>query len=63
MHRPQVVTAADRLPDPGHHRTRPVAIAAVAALLILRLRWSVRASSASCAVLGVAAALAGLRPA
>ena len=48
------------LPDPGTSRPVALAIAAVAALLVFRLRWSVLRTLGVCAVLGIAATAAGL---
>ena len=48
------------LPDLTSLRPLPVSIAMVAAVLLFRLRWSVLRTLGACALLGVAAALAGL---
>jgi chromate transporter len=48
------------LPELSSVRPVPVAIAVVAALLIFRLRWSVLRTLGVCALLGLAAGLAGL---
>jgi chromate transporter len=48
------------VPEPGTLRPLAVVIAAVAAVLLFRLRWSVLRTLAVCAALGVAAGLAGL---
>ncbi|SDN78514.1 chromate efflux transporter [Geodermatophilus sp. DSM 45219] len=48
------------LPDLGTLRPVPLAIAAVAAVLLFRLRWSVLRTLGVCALLGLAAGLAGL---
>ncbi|SFO70857.1 chromate transporter [Geodermatophilus dictyosporus] len=48
------------LPDPTGVRPVAVAIAAVAAVLLFRLRWSVLRTLGLCAALGLAAGLAGL---
>jgi chromate transporter len=48
------------LPDLGTLRPVPLAIAAVAAVLLFRAKWSVLRTLGSCAVLGLAAGLAGL---
>ena len=49
-----------QLPDPTTLRLVPLAIAAVAALLLFWLRWPVLRTLGVCAALGVLAALAGL---
>jgi chromate transporter len=49
-----------QLPDVTEPRWVAVAIAGVAAVLLFRLRWSVLRTLAVCAVLGLAAGLAGL---
>ncbi|GAB4079539.1 chromate efflux transporter [Modestobacter muralis] len=60
------VVAVDRwglsleLPDLGTPRWVALAIACVAAVLLFRLRWSVLRTLGVCAVLGLAAGLAGL---
>lgn len=48
------------LPQPDSVRAVPVAIAAVAFVLVFRLRWSVLRTLGLCALLGLAAGLAGL---
>ncbi len=48
------------LPDPASARPVAWAVAAVAAVLLFRLRWSVLRTLGVCAVLGLAAGLAGL---
>ncbi|MGY1727277.1 chromate efflux transporter [Geodermatophilus sp. SYSU D01062] len=48
------------LPDPSTLRWVPLAIAAVAAVLLFRVRWSVLRTLGVCAVLGLVAGLAGL---
>jgi chromate transporter len=48
------------LPDLTTLRIVPLVIAVVAAVLIFRLRWSVLRTLGVCAVLGLAAGLAGL---
>ncbi|MGY1734449.1 chromate efflux transporter [Geodermatophilus sp. SYSU D00684] len=48
------------LPDPTTLRWVPLAIAAVAAVLLFRVRWSVLRTLGVCAVLGLVAGLAGL---
>ena len=48
------------LPDLTTLRPVPLAIALVAAALIFRLKWSVLRTLGVCAVLGLAAGLAGL---
>ncbi|MGY1731028.1 chromate efflux transporter [Geodermatophilus sp. SYSU D01045] len=48
------------VPDPGTLRWVPLAIAAVAAVLLFRVRWSVLRTLGVCAVLGLVAGLAGL---
>jgi chromate transporter len=48
------------VPEVGTVRWVSVAIAVVAALLLFRLRWSVLRTLGVCAVLGLAAGLAGL---
>ncbi|MGS2613654.1 chromate efflux transporter [Micromonospora sp. LZ34] len=48
------------LPDPGSWRPVPLAIAAISAVLVFGLRWSVLRVLAVSAVLGLAAGLAGL---
>ncbi|RBY85459.1 chromate efflux transporter [Blastococcus sp. TF02A-30] len=48
------------LPDLTEPRWVPVAVAVVAAVLIFRLRWSVLRTLGVCALLGLAAGLAGL---
>ncbi|MGY1602475.1 chromate efflux transporter [Geodermatophilus sp. SYSU D00815] len=48
------------LPDPTTLRWVPLAIALVAAVLLFRVRWSVLRTLGVCAVLGLAAGLAGL---
>jgi chromate transporter len=48
------------LPDPTTLRIVPLVIAVVAAVLLFRLRWSVLRTLGVCAVLGLAAGLAGL---
>ena len=48
------------LPDPSTVRPVPLAIAAVAALLIFVFRWSMLRTLGVCAVLGLAAGFAGL---
>ncbi|SNS20777.1 chromate transporter [Geodermatophilus saharensis] len=48
------------LPDPSAVRPVAWAVAAVAAVLLFRLRWSVLRTLGVCAVLGLAAGLAGL---
>ncbi len=48
------------LPDPAGVRPVAWAVAAVAAVLLFRLRWSVLRTLGVCAVLGLAAGLAGL---
>jgi chromate transporter len=48
------------LPDVGTIRWVPLAIAVVAAVLLFRVRWSVLRTLGVCAVLGLAAGLAGL---
>jgi chromate transporter len=48
------------LPDPTTLRPVPLAIAAVAAVLLFRLRWPVLRTLGVCALLGLAAGLAGL---
>jgi len=47
------------LPDPTTLRPVPLVIALVAALLLFRVRWSVLRTLGVCAVLGLAAGLAG----
>jgi chromate transporter len=47
------------LPDPATLRPVPLVIALVAALLLFRVRWSVLRTLGVCAVLGLAAGLAG----
>jgi chromate transporter len=48
------------LPDPATLRPVPLVIALVAAVLLFRVRWSVLRTLGVCAVLGLAAGLAGL---
>ena len=48
------------LPDLTTLRPVPLVIAAVAAVLLFRLRWSVLRTLGVCALLGLAAGLAGL---
>jgi chromate transporter len=48
------------LPDPTSVRPVAWAVAAVAAVLLFRLRWSVLRTLGACALLGLAAGLAGL---
>jgi chromate transporter len=48
------------LPDLGTPRWVPLVIAVVAGVMIFRLRWSVLRTLGACAVLGLAAGLAGL---
>jgi chromate transporter len=48
------------LPDLGTLRPVPLAIAVLAAVLLFRLRWSVLRTLGVCALLGLAAGLAGL---
>ena len=48
------------LPDPTTLRPVPLVIALVAAVLLFRVRWSVPRTLGVCAVLGLAAGLAGL---
>jgi chromate transporter len=48
------------LPDVGTIRWVPLAIAVVAAVLLFRVRWSVLRTLGVCALLGLAAGLAGL---
>jgi chromate transporter len=48
------------LPNLASLRPVPLAITAVALVMIFRLRWSVPRTLAACAGLGLAAALAGL---
>jgi chromate transporter len=48
------------LPDPTTLRPVPLVIAVVAAVLLFRLRWSVLRTLGGCALLGLAAGLAGL---
>ena len=48
------------LPVPGTLRPVPLAVALVAAVLLFRVRWSVLRTLGVCAVLGLAAGLAGL---
>jgi chromate transporter len=48
------------LPDPATLRLVPLVIALVAAVLLFRVRWSVLRTLGVCAVLGLAAGLAGL---
>jgi chromate transporter len=48
------------VPDPGTVRWVALVIAVVAAVLLFRLRWSVLRTLGVCAVLGLAAGLAGL---
>ncbi|MGY1650688.1 chromate efflux transporter [Geodermatophilus sp. SYSU D01119] len=48
------------LPDPATVRWVPLVIALVAAVLLFRVRWSVLRTLGACAVLGLAAGLAGL---
>ncbi|SHG29506.1 chromate efflux transporter [Geodermatophilus nigrescens] len=59
----ETVTAgplALELPDPATLRWVPLVVALVAAVLLFRVRWSVLRTLAVCAVLGLAAGLAGL---
>jgi chromate transporter len=49
------------LPQPDTLRPVPLLIAALAALLVFRLRWSVLRTLGICAALGLIAGLAGLR--
>jgi chromate transporter len=51
---------APELPDPATLRAVPVGIAVVAAVLLFRARWPVPRTLGVCAVLGLAAGLAGL---
>ncbi|MGY1804923.1 chromate efflux transporter [Blastococcus sp. SYSU D00922] len=51
---------AIELPDPSSLRPVHLAVAVVAAVLIFRLRWSVLRTLGVCALLGLAAGLAGL---
>ncbi|MGY1624551.1 chromate efflux transporter [Geodermatophilus sp. SYSU D00965] len=48
------------LPDPGTLRPVPLVIALVAAVLLFRVKWSVLRTLGVCALLGLAAGLAGL---
>ena len=48
------------LPDPTTLRLVPLVIAAVAAVLLFRVKWSVLRTLGVCAVLGLVAGLAGL---
>ncbi len=48
------------LPDLGTPRWVPIVIAVVAGVMVFRLRWSVLRTLGACAVLGLAAGLAGL---
>lgn len=48
------------LPEPGTIRWVPVVIAAIAMVLVFRLRWSVLHTLGVCAVLGLTAGLVGL---
>jgi len=48
------------LPDLGSIRATPVAIAVIAAVLLLRLRWSVLRTLGVCAVVGLVAGLVAL---
>jgi chromate transporter len=48
------------VPDPGTLRPLALALAVVAAVLLFRLNWSVLRTLGVCAVLGLAAGLAGL---
>jgi chromate transporter len=48
------------LPDLGTLRLVPLAVALVAAVLLFRLKWSVLRTLGVCALLGLAAGLAGL---
>ena len=48
------------MPDPATVRPVPLAIAAVAAVLLFVARWPVLRTLAVCAALGLAAGLAGL---
>ena len=48
------------VPDLGTLRPLALVVAAVAALLLFRLQWSVLRTLGVCAVLGLAAGLAGL---
>ena len=48
------------LPDLATLRLVPLAIALVAAVLLFRLKWSVLRTLGVCALLGLAAGLAGL---
>ena len=52
--------AADALPDVTTVRPVALAIAVVAAVLVFRLKWSVLRTLGVCALLGLAAGLAGL---
>jgi chromate transporter len=51
---------AVQLPDPGSPRWVAVALTALAAVLLFRLRWSVLRTMGVCALLGLGAGLAGL---
>ena len=51
---------SSELPDPATLRLVPLGIAVVAAVLLFRVRWSVLRTLGVCAVLGLAAGLAGL---
>jgi len=48
------------VPDPTTVRPVALAVAVVAAVLVFRLRWSVLRTLGVCALLGLAAGLAGL---
>jgi chromate transporter len=48
------------LPEPGTIRWVPVAIGAIAGVLVFRLRWSVLRTLGACAVLGLTAGAVGL---
>ncbi|WP_369258667.1 chromate efflux transporter [Geodermatophilus amargosae] len=56
----RVAPLALELPDPATLRVVPLVVAVVAAVLLFRIRWSVLRTLGVCAVLGLAAGLAGL---